>query len=213
MAVVGFGRPLGLGPLPAHESHEVRILRLSRERVALPDALLGLIPAFRSQALGVIVDREKVEGRTMAGEVAGVCKGMGALPPEQRQGEDEGVDRIRGVNMKITEENALGPRRRRGALSDGTRHVQAPGTTPTLDRPRRIAIVAGRQRRDENEHDAKATSKKRPRRSRHATWSTIFPKCSLASISLWASATSSSGITRSTMGRMLPFSREAPNRR
>src|SRR5581483_11235061 len=56
VAVVLVRRRADLGPFPAEERHEVRILRVAGDRVALADRVLRLLPVLRRDGFGVIRD-------------------------------------------------------------------------------------------------------------------------------------------------------------
>jgi hypothetical protein len=114
VAVVGVGIGAGLGPLPADEGHQVRVLRITGLGVALAHAVDGLAPARRREALGVIVQREEVQVRAEAREVAGVGGRMGALAPEHGKRVHQGVDGERGVDVEIAEQDAPLARRSQG---------------------------------------------------------------------------------------------------
>ena len=68
-----------LGVILAREGHDVGFLGPPRQRIALPNRILGRLPVGGGQALGMIVEAVEIEGRTMSGEIAGVSRGVNAL--------------------------------------------------------------------------------------------------------------------------------------
>ena len=108
VSVVGLRGIAHLGPLPADEGHQIRARGVTRDLVALADAVLELAPPTRRQALGVVVDGPEIESGAEAREVAGVGRRVRALPLHQRQAPDEGVTREGGVDVEITEQDLPG---------------------------------------------------------------------------------------------------------
>ena len=83
------GEP-GLAPLEPQEGDEVRASRIPGQGVALPHALLGGVPVRGEQGLSVVGEREEVEIGTVAGEVAGVRRRVGALAAYEGEREEKG---------------------------------------------------------------------------------------------------------------------------
>src|SRR5439155_855631 len=83
----------------------VGILRIARERVALPDRLLRLRPVRGCDALGVVVDAPEVEVRAVAREVAGVGGWMRTLALHEGERAQEGVDGEGRVHVEVAEED------------------------------------------------------------------------------------------------------------
>ncbi len=74
-----------LRPLPAGERDQIGIGGIARARIASAHALEALAPALRRERLGVVVQREEVELRAVACEVAGVGRGVRARAAEHGQ--------------------------------------------------------------------------------------------------------------------------------
>ena len=89
--VVLRGRP-NLSPLPAEVGHDVWIFRVPGHRVALADRIDGLLPASWRQRDRMIIDRPKIEARTMPRVVTGIRNGIGTVP--SRHGETH-LERIK----------------------------------------------------------------------------------------------------------------------
>src|SRR5436309_1437703 len=105
VAVVRLRRLPDLRPLPAEERDQVGVLRIARERVALPDRLLRLRPVRGCDAFGVVVDAPEVEVRAVAREVAGVGGRMRALALHEGERAQEGVDGEGRVHVEVAEED------------------------------------------------------------------------------------------------------------
>ena len=90
--------------------------------------------------LGVVVEREEVELRAVAGEVAGVGGRVRALAGEDRQRVDEGIDRVRGVHVEVAEQDALADRRARARGEGAARLGFGSGqrVTPSVGSPRAL---------------------------------------------------------------------------
>ncbi len=156
---VRLGRAAGLAPLEAHEGHQVRVVRVAGQGVAGADALLGGLPVGGQHRLRVVREREEVEARAVAREVAGVGRRMRALAAHQRDREQEAVPRVAAVHVEVAEQDLLlrrprvGPRRQLhgGGLAGAGRglHVSTPRLrdlgVPTLQRS------AGDAKQGENE--------------------------------------------------------------
>ena len=108
MAVVRLGLGADLRPFEAHERDEIGIARIAGDGVALTDRLLRLAPVRGRQGLGVIGEREEVERRAEAGEVAGVGERVHALAVHEGDAAEVGVRREGGVDVEIAEEDLLG---------------------------------------------------------------------------------------------------------
>ena len=161
VSVVGFRRAADLRPLPAHEGHQVGVRPVAGALVALAQALLAGGPHRGGERLGVVVEREEVELRAVAGEVAGVGRRVRALAGEDRQRVDEGVDRVRGVHVEIAEQDALAGRRvraggegaaRRG-FRIGQRVARGVGAPRALDGAGVGLVAAAGETRDQRESE------------------------------------------------------------
>ena len=107
VAIVVGRRGADLRPLPAEERDGVGVGGVARDGVALADRLHRLAPVPRRDALGVVVDRPEVERRAVTREVAGVRRRVRALAPDRRDAEHEGVERERGVDVQVAEQDLL----------------------------------------------------------------------------------------------------------
>jgi len=93
----------GLSPLEARKGDQVFGAAVAAHGGTLPEHFLVFAPLTGGQGFRVICKRKKIQRRTIAGEIAGVRRRMGAGSAEHRQREDEGVPGDRAMHMQIAE--------------------------------------------------------------------------------------------------------------
>ncbi len=107
VAVMRRPLPANLRPLPAQKGDHVRIRRIARRIVALPNRTARLLPLDRSHPLGVVVDRPEIQRRAVARKITGIRRGPRPLALQHRQRNQKRIQRKRRVNMQVAEQNLL----------------------------------------------------------------------------------------------------------
>ena len=172
MPVVLGAREPDLGPLEARVRDDVRVLRISRHAVALPDRLLGFAPATWREALGVIGQGEEVEARAEAREVAASAGGCAPSPcTSGKLHANASVEKV-VCTCRISEQH-LGLEGPRAARDAASRSGQASGDRPGRHARRihgaRVPHVRVEQNRgqDQRERQRGARRGERATPSRH----------------------------------------------
>jgi len=108
VAPVGFRGDARLSPFPARKHDQILVLRAPRHGVTTPRDVLRLRPVLRCEGLRVVVEAEEIDRCAVPGEVAGVGGRVDSLQAQPGQLHQEGVDRVRGVDVEVSEEDLLG---------------------------------------------------------------------------------------------------------
>ena len=103
------GRGSGLRPLPTQVRDDIRAVCIAREGITLAHRVDGLRPDAWRNLLGMVVDRPKIQGRTITCKITGIGGWMAALiATGYRQAQRIRIEGIGGMDVEITEQDLLG---------------------------------------------------------------------------------------------------------